>query len=200
MMKNRIQKIYPNSVFEHSAAPNFYIADFTERTNSTRKVEFHESLPQTPEGDKLMDCLTFENPEGVLVACNIFDDNQFKDGENKDKSHCECCLFPTKKAEKIWTAFVEIKDCKPKNISEYKDIVKAQIISTVNIFKRNGIIGITDTVYGIISFPRKNKVSFNQTIFEDPIEYKNLYKKHKIHFYPSNSIIINSEKKITPVL
>lgn len=37
-------------------------------------------------------------------------------------------------------AFVEIKDCKSKNISVYKDKVKIQIISTVQMFRDKGII------------------------------------------------------------
>ena len=44
-------------------------------------------------------------------------------------------------------AFVEIKDCKSKNISEYKDKVKTQIISTVQIFRDKGIIEKTTCLW-----------------------------------------------------
>lgn len=106
--------------------------------------------------------------------CNIFDDNQFKDNEGNDLPHCECILFPNKEQKNIGVAFVEIKDCKSKNISVYKDKVKAQIISTTQIFRDKGIID-GQRIYGIISFPRRNKASFNQTTFDDVTDYKKLH-------------------------
>lgn len=113
-MKNKIQAVYQQSVFCSSTAPKLYIADFTERTSSNRKVEFHENIPQAPDSDKDMDCLVFENSSELSVICNIFDDHQFKDNEENDISHCECVLFPESKKEDIGMAFVEIKDCKSK--------------------------------------------------------------------------------------
>ena len=195
-MKNKIQAVYPHSVFCSSTAPKLYIADFTERTNSNRKVEFHEIIPKTPDNTTYMDCLILENYSQTTVVCNIFDDYQFKDKKGKDLPHCECVLFPESKRKDIGMAFVEIKDCKAKNISVYKEKVKIQIISTVQIFRDKGIIE-KQRVYGIISFPRKNKASFNQTIFDDATEYKRLYQKYKIRFFPTNWISIVDEKKWT---
>ncbi len=195
-MKSKIQAVYPKSVFRSSAAPKLYIADFTERTGSNRKVEFHETIPLVPDGNTDMDCLVFENPSLLTVICNIFDDNQFKDEAGNDLPHCECIVFPESEGNNIGVAFVEIKDCKPKNISEYKAIVKNQIISAVQIFRDKGIIEHQQRVYGIISFPRRNKVSFNQTIFDDASEYKKLHQKYKIRFLPTNCIFIVDEKNL----
>ena len=194
-MKNKIQAIYPQSVFCSSTASKLYIADFSERTNKERKVEFHEIIPKAPDNTSDMDCLAFENFSQLSVVCNIFDDHQFKDTKGKDLPHCECVLFPESKRKDIGMAFVEIKDCKPKNISEYKAIVKNQIISAVQIFRDKGIIE-KQRVYGVISFPRKNKVSFNQTIFDDATEYKRLHQKYKVRFFPTNSVSIVDEKKL----
>lgn len=83
-MKNKIQAVYQQSVFCSSTAPKLYIADFTERTSSNRKVEFHENIPQAPDSDKDMDCLVFENSSELSVICNIFDDHQFKDNEENE--------------------------------------------------------------------------------------------------------------------
>ncbi len=199
-MKNKIQAIYPQSVFHESHAPKLYIADFTERTESARKVEFHENIPFAPNSNDEMDCLTIENPSRLPMVCNIFNDNQFKDENGNDIQHCECVLFPeSNQEEKIAVAFVEIKDCKPKNISVYKQKAKEQVISTVQIFRGNGILN-KQSIYGIISIPRKNKVSFNQTIFDDPSEYKKLYHQYKIHFFPTNCICIINGKTITAKL
>ena len=194
-MKNKIQAVYPQSVFCSSTASKVYIADFTERTSSNRKVEFHEIIPKVPSSTTDMDCLVFENISQLSVVCNIFDDHQFKDKKGKDLPHCECVLFPESKRKDIGMAFVEIKDCKSKNISVYKDKVKIQIISTVQMFRDKGIIE-KQRVYGVISFPRKNKVSFNQTIFDDATEYKKLHQKFKIRFLPTNYISIVDERKL----
>ena len=194
-MRNKILTVYPQSVFCSSTAPKLYIADFTERTGSDRKVEFHETIPQVPDSTTDMNCLVLENSSQLSVVCNIFDDNQFKDNDGNDLSHCECVLFPESEQKDISIAFVEIKDCKSKNISVYKDKVKTQIISTVQIFRDKGIIE-KQRVYGIISFPRRNKVSFDQTIFDDATEYKKLHQKYKVRFFPTNSVSILDEKKL----
>ncbi len=194
-MKSKIQAVYRQSVFCCSTSIKLYIADFADRTDRKRKVEFHETIPQEPNGTKDMDCLIIENSSQLSIICNIFDDNQFKDDNGNDIPHCECVLFPESTQNDIGLAFVEIKDCKPKNISLYKDKVKTQIISTVNIFRNNGIIK-KQRIYGIISFPRKNKTAFNQTIFDDPTEYKKLYHRYKVRFSPTNSVSVFDEKKL----
>lgn len=194
-MKNKIQAVYPQSVFCSSTASKLYIADFSERTNKERKVEFHEIIPKAPDNTSDMDCLVFENFSQLSVVCNIFDDNQFKDNDENDLSHCECVLFPESEQKNMGIAFVEIKDCKSKNISIYKNKVKAQIISTVQIFRDKGVIE-KERVYGVISFPRRNKVAFNQTIFDDATEYKRLHQKYKVRFFPTNSVSIVDEKKL----
>ena len=70
-MKNKIQAVYPQSVFCSSTASKLYIADFTERTSSNRKVEFHEIIPKVPSSTTDMDCLVFENISQLSVVCNI---------------------------------------------------------------------------------------------------------------------------------
>lgn len=196
-MKSKILDNYPQSVFYSSTSAEIYLADFTERTNSERKVEFHKTIPQVPNSEKDMDCLVFENPSHLSVVCDIFDDHQFRGEDGKDLPHCECVLFPESKQDDIVPVFVEIKDCKPKNISVYKDKVKEQIISTTQIFRDKDIMGKRQRAYGIISFPRKNKISFNQTIFDDVTEYKALYQKYKIHFLPTNHVSILNEKELS---
>ena len=193
-MKSRILTAYPYSQFKQGNAPVFYIADFTERTKSLRKVEIYATIPLTPDETQNMDCLTVNNPKTLTIEFNVFDDNQFKDEEGRDIQHCECCLFPTANNDIPWLAFVEIKDCKPKNIVYYKEKVKEQIISTVQFFRNAQITIGRQKIYGIISFPRKKKTSFNETIFSDYAEYKKLYTEYRIHFYPTNTVQIKNEK------
>ena len=89
---------------------------------------------------------------------------------------------------------LEIKDCKPKNISDYKDDVIEQIVSATNIFRQKNII-TTHRVYGIVSIPR-SKVSFNNTIFGMPPEYKSLKKQYNILFAAANIIEIKDNSVV----
>ena len=50
-MKNKIQEICLQSTFLNTSAKTIYVADYTERTGSIRKVEIHTSLPDIPNGD-----------------------------------------------------------------------------------------------------------------------------------------------------
>ncbi len=196
-MKNKILAAYPGSCFVSSEAPNIYVADFTERTESRRKIEIHENLPFTPDGTTEMDCLHIENPIPLAIDFNLFDDNQFKDEHQKDCPHCECCLFPSENDDKTWIAFIEIKDCKPKNISDYKNKMKEQILSSLSLFRKQGIIAETKKVYGIISCPR-HKTAFNDAIFVDRAEYKRLFHNHKISFLVTNEISVLNNNRIIP--
>ena len=193
-MKSRILTAYPDSQFEQGNASVFYIADFTERTGSLRKVELHETIPQTPDGTQDMDCLTVNNPNRLNIEFNVFDDDQFKDEEGRDIQHCECCLFPTENNDTSWLAFVEIKDCKLKNIAGYKEKVKEQIILTVQLFRNAKIVTEHQKIYGIISFPRRKKTAFNETIFMDPTEYRKFYAEYRIRFYPTNAVQIKDKR------
>lgn len=199
-MKDRILSVYPNSIYQTSSALIIYVADFSERTNKERGVEIHDDVPSDPNnGLKKMDCLQLYNKQRMVVDFNIFDDHQFKNEVNKDIEHCECCLFPTDNNDKSWLAFIEIKDCKPKNISVFKEKTKNQIISTVNLFRQNDIIA-GHKIYGIISMPRRNKVSFNDYILGDIVAQTALKKKYNILFCATNKIMIDNEYLITPIL
>lgn len=194
-MRNRIRQHYPDTYITTRRVPLIFIADFTERTQNKRGIEVHNILPSCPNRpDKDMDCVLFNNPNQINIEINVFDNNQFKDEQGNDLRHCECCLFPSENHDKSWVVMLEIKDCKPKNISNYKDDVINQIVSVTNIFRQKNII-TTHKVYGVVSIPR-NKVSFNTTIFGMPPEYKSLKKQYKILFAATNTIEIKSSTDI----
>lgn len=189
MMRSRIRQHYPNTNITTRSVRTLYLADFSERTQKVRGVEVHSTVPSCPNNpDKNMDCVRIDNPTCIGVEFNIFDDNQFKDAHGNDLRHCECCVFPSENHDKSWVVMLEIKDCKPRNISNYKDDVIEQIISTTNIFRQKNII-TTHKVYGIVAIPRC-KVSFNNTIFGMPPDYMSLKKQHKILFAAGNVIQI----------
>lgn len=188
-MRSRIRQHYPSTYITTRCVPIIYIADFSERTQSARGIEVHTTQPSCPiDSNKDMDCVVIQNPTKIKINVNIFDNNQFKDEQNNDLNHCECCIFPTENHDRSWVVMLEIKDCKPKNISDYKDDVIKQIVSATSIFRQKNII-TTHKVYGVVSIPR-SKVSFNNTIFGMPPEYKSLRKQYKILFAAANLIEI----------
>ena len=194
-MRSKITSKYPASTFVKSDSASIFVADFSERTGSARKVEVHTSVPSDPnDSTKEMDCLCFHNKKQLSLEFNVFNDSQFKDDLNNDIEHCECCFFRENKGDSTFVGFVEIKDCKPKNISEYKSKVKNQIINVVRIFRESQMV-YKQVVYGIISFPRK-KTAYDQSIFSDYSEYKELYKSEKIHFIPANDVYVTDDNTL----
>lgn len=193
-MKSKIQTVYPQSIFQSTSAETIYVADFTERTNSARKVEIHIAEPCVPDSSEAMDCLKVNNRDKVELEFCLFDDHQFKDEQGKDISHCECCFFPTESASAL--DFVEIKDCKLKNITVHRNKSKEQILSTVQLFRSSGIID-KQKVYGIISFPRKKKMLFNDFPYRDIYEATRWVKDYGIHLIASNEIYIKDNRTIS---
>ena len=191
-MRNRILAAYPDSTFGATDASTIYVADFSKRTNKARGVEIHNVQPKDPNDNTAdMDCCTVINGTHLSVDYNVFKDNQFKDEEDEDMKHGECCLFPSVNNDKTWILFVEIKDCKGSRIFKYKQDVKDKIILNVSEFRKHGII-TKNNVYGVVAFPRK-KTAFNEMIVSDPIEYKKIYKEYGIHFVPVNEVSIENE-------
>jgi hypothetical protein len=90
----------------------------------------------------------------------VFDDNSFLTPDGQTEPHCEGCFFL---AHERWVAFLEIKDCKFRNIPQHKDRALQQLASSITRFRSEGIIG-TQMIYGVMSFPRR-KTAFNATLF-----------------------------------
>lgn len=194
-MRSRIRLHFPDTDISSRESAFFYVADFSERTRSARKVEVHQTLPFCPlNPEKPMDCVKIENEKSISIDFNIFSDDQFKDCDGKLIEHCEVCFFPTINNHESWVALMEIKDCKSKNISRYKEKVIEQIVSTANIYRSKNII-TSHKVYGIVAMP-KCKVSFNDTIFGMPPNYMELKKKHNILFLATNHVRIVSDTAI----
>lgn len=194
-MKSSLLASYPASAFVTFDDKAIYVADFSERTGKVRGVEIHPSIPSDPnDTTKDMDCLRIHNNKRMSVVFNVFDDHQFKTADNHDMEHCECCFFPSVNSDTTFVGFVEIKDCKSKNISDYKAKTKEQIINTVRQFREKGIIDKQE-IFGVISFPRK-RTAYDLNIFSDYTEYKRLYKTEKIHFIATNDVYIINDKTL----
>ena len=196
-MKNKILTACPNSTFGSTKSEVIYIADFTKRTaqyeNSLRRgVEFLFDQPIDPnEPQKIMPCLVVDNSNRISVDYNVFDDKQFIDEDNNQLKHGECCFFPTKNDGRSWLSIVEIKDCIPGKISDYKQNIIEKMDSMFRVFRNQ--VSIPNTIYFIVSFPRKKTV-FNQALFNDYVDMKK-YKKAFLVVTNSATIIDTHELK-----
>ena len=191
-MRNRIVAAYPDSTFGTTKSAQIYVADFSRRTNKVREVEILDNQPKDPNDESNdMDCSVVVNTGTMQIDYNIFRDNQFKNEENEDMKHGECCLFPHVNNDKTWILFIEIKDCKGSRISKYKQDVKDKLILNVGEFRKHGII-LNNNVYGVVSFPRK-KTAFNEMIVSDYTEYKRFYQEYGIHLVPVNEMTVKDD-------
>ncbi len=114
-MRSKIERKLRADKLKHVDRSNerFYIADYTERTKSKRGVEIVNETPML-NGEKIP-ALVIENKNKLGITTTVFG-NQSIVEDGKDLSHCECVFYLIENTPETAVAFVEIKDCKPKNI------------------------------------------------------------------------------------
>ncbi|MDR2621184.1 MAG: hypothetical protein LBC48_01220 [Dysgonamonadaceae bacterium] len=190
-MKDKITTSLSGDKLEHHSEmkfPQIHVIDFTERTKSARKLEIYDTKPDG------IDTLLIENPN-LNISATFFKPQCFLDEGGKEPDNCEGVFYLSNSNEQTWVLFVEIKDCKAKNISEYFDNTKKQVISVVQIFRDKGIISLQKKVYANISFPRRNKTDFYQQLIKDG-EPKEFRDKYKIIIRGTNHLKIKNEQTI----
>lgn len=193
-IKTEIRKIYPmTNVVVHSSE-DIYMMDMRHHS-ITRGIEIDDKpIVLTPSGEAVNSFHIF-NPNILSVDFAIFHDNQFRNSSNKDMKHCEGCFYPTFDDPKSWISFIEIKDCKPNKLGDYKNDAKMQIINAVDDFREKGIIS-NQKIYGIISVPRR--VIHDSTMIINIVETNKLLSLHKIHFAVTNDVQIESDLIFVP--
>ncbi|MCK8622360.1 hypothetical protein [Prevotella sp. E13-27] len=196
-IKNLIRRWLGHSVIVVESSPDIYVADMTNRSQNTRGIEITDHQQPSPDGNGMMDSLVFHNPNILSVDFCIFDDHDFKHPyELRDDKHCEGCMYPTLHDPASWMVFVEIKDCKPQYIKEYKKEAKRQIFNAVKAFCHRKII-LKERIYGIISCPRQH-VAFNDSIFTDVYEVTRLKHFTGIRYYATNEALIIDDLRVRP--
>lgn len=198
-IKNQIRRWFSKSVIVVESSPEIYVADMTNRSHNVRGIEITDYQQLSPDGKGMMDSLQFHNPEIQSVDFCIFNDHDFKNPRTgKDDKHCEGCMYPSFHDPASWIVFVEIKDCKPGKMSDYKRETKRQIFNAVKTFHLRGVIH-DERIYGIISFPRRH-VSFNDSIFTDVHETTRLKYFTRIRYYATNEAFIIDDLRIRPMI
>jgi hypothetical protein len=189
-MKNRMVNEFGEDKLRHFATQKevFYVVDYTERTDSTRSVEVLETIPTD------IDPLIVRNPPTLDITTSIFRPQCFMDGVDELKQ-CEGVMYLSANTPATWIVFIEIKDCKPKNASDYHKEIKEKFTVNINLFRKKGIIPNDKIVYAIASFPRKAKTNFHNH-FIKATEWKQFRDRHKIMIKGTNEITVKNNERI----
>jgi hypothetical protein len=174
--------------WENIDFPQIHIIDFTERTNGAQNLEIFDKKPND------IDTLRIENPN-LNVSAVFFKPQCFLNERDKEPDNCEGVFYLSNSKAENWILFIEIKDCKSKNISKYFSKTKEQIISVVQIFRDKSIINQHKKVYANISFPRRNKKDYFSQLIQAG-EKKDFLDKHKIYIRGTNHLKIKNENII----
>lgn len=194
----KYRKQFPDSVLDVSDSVFSCIADFTRRTENVRGIEFYENtIPLSPNSSNKMDVFSIENPEMMEFCFGAFSDAFFTGQSGALIQHTEGVLFPSAGNGDCWIALLEIKDCKPGNAAKYNAAMKQKVINSKSEIIRRGVGTKKNVYYGIASYPRK-KLSFDDTIFNDLFEQKELFKQTGVVFFAANSVVIH-QKIIEPI-
>ncbi|MDR0865543.1 MAG: hypothetical protein LBO74_11510 [Candidatus Symbiothrix sp.] len=190
-MKNTLNSTFGIDKFNHIdiESNELHVVDYTERTNSKRAVEVFCIKPSK------IDSLKISNPTKFPITTSIFKSQCFMGNDGKELKQCECILYPTTYTKDSLVLFIEIKDCKAKNIATHYDNIKEKFIVNVKLFRDKGVLEDDKIVYAVASFPRSNKTVFHNQ-FITPPDIKDFRDNHKMIVMGTNNITIKDEKSI----
>jgi hypothetical protein len=190
-MKDKITTAFGEDKLVNKTDINFsqiYVIDLTERTQSAKGLEIYNTKPDD------IDTLLIENPN-LDITATFFKPQCFINERETEPENCEGVFYLSNSTEQSWVLFIEIKDCKSKNISKYFEKTKVQVISVVQIFRKNNIISPNKKVYANISFPRRNKKEYYSQLIQVG-EKKEFFDRHKILIRGTNNLKIKNEQTI----
>ncbi|MDR2232119.1 MAG: hypothetical protein LBE56_03230 [Tannerella sp.] len=170
-MKNRIIKILDGRYLiqkENLFYPHIYVADLSNITKNQQGINIFDTQPFEVEA------LHIENPN-LDISATFFLPQCFLDENGKEIESCEGVFYLTDSTDKTWVLFIELKDCKVKNISRHSQKAIEQIKSTVQFFRDKKIIRKNKIVYANIAFPRRKSDYYSQVI-KQPKAYVDEFK------------------------
>lgn len=190
-MRSKINQVFNSERFAYSSnnSPKIFVVDYTERTASARSVEVHSTKPND------IDALIIKNPTEINISTSIFMPQCFIDENGKEPKQCECVMNPANSQPDTWILFIEIKDCKPSNASNYHKECKEKILENVQLFRDKNIIPVDKIVYAVVSFPRKEKTNYHNQFIKPP-EQKQMRDKYKIMIKGTNEITVKNDRTI----
>ena len=189
-MKSRMINEFGADKLGHFASDKteFYVVDYTEKTDSARSVEVLETFPTD------IDPLIVHNPNPLNITTTVFKPQCFMEN-GKELKQCEGVMYLTENTPESFVVFVEIKDCKPSRTYKYHQEIKEKIITNVELFRRKGLIPENKIVYAVASFPRKDKTDFHNQLIKNT-ERKQFREKYKVMIKGTNEITIKNSTSI----
>ena len=197
-MKARISALHPRHTLESFCDKDLYFADYTDQDK--RKPTNRGSMFSSTEFPDISS-VRFYNPNSTMVCFDRFPDFAFPRASGGHHYQCECSLFPDRCHNNDWILFIETKYSKKKGAAKnpsnaYLKKALVQIVRTIFIYRKNGIIPTDKMAYAIISFPMLTE-QFNEMFFQKKQRWVDLIKKrHNILIRGVNSATIRSETSI----
>jgi len=189
-MKNKLTTAFGDKIehIENITYPQIHVIDLTQRTNNAQNIEISDTQP------KGIDTLLIENPN-LSITATFFKPQCFINEDRKEPNNCEGVFYLSNSTNETWVLFIEIKDCKAKNISNHFKKSKEQIITVVRIFRNKKIIAENKKVYANISFPQRNKTGFFNQLIKSG-EAKSFIDNHNILIRGTNRLKIKNSTTI----
>ena len=131
---------------------SMYVADYNKQTGSKEGVKLFDTPP------KEIKCFILNNPHGIGITGQPFDNESFKSEGGKPESQCECVIYPEKNDEESWICFIETKYCENgKKIIGPMKTAREQLIKTPEYYRNKGVFGEKNTCYLFASLPLHNE-------------------------------------------
>lgn len=197
-IKDSIQAAHPDAKTATYDFKEIYIADFTERTNSSRSVEVTGHNQTCPISGNPMDSAVFHNPSEMKVEYIGYDDDNYYNQKGDNIRHCEASMFPSGEAPVNWVVMLELKDCKPRNIKKHKFKARRQIFNVVKDLRERGIL-TSEKILGIVSVPRRH-TDFNALIAGDIIQQTRYKRYTGITYFGTNEVLLIDTNTCRPVV
>jgi len=191
-MKNRILNSFPGQDFPSYNTKEIYIMDYSNQTEKVRGIEWSDIAP--------VDIYAFVINNSALLDISFcaFKENTINlEGKAKELSHCEGILFPTANSDKTWITFIELKyPQKRENLASNLKEAREQLLFTLDLFRKQGIIEEKRLVYLVFSAPKyTHKTPFESWSME-PSELREIRKTKNAIMRGVNSIQVKSNEKL----
>ena len=192
-MKTKISETFPGQSFFSCDAERMYIMDYTNQTKNKKGIEWSDTEP--------VDIYPFnvENYSKLNITFCPFKENTIKlKGDSKEQKHCEGVLFPMKNPDNTWRVFLELKyPQKKENLGKLLNEARKQLISTIDLFRKCGVIEEKRLVYLIFSAPKYSKFTpFESWLNLEISELKAIRRKKFAIMRGVNKMDVISDTKI----
>lgn len=184
---NQLSELFP-TICSHSV--DVYVADYTNLTQSARKVEISEE----PFGD--ISYFHLRNPRRVrLVSVNLECNKSLVQGTKQ----CECLFRSSNAKKKPWLLLLELKYCLDKevNLKDNAEYALTQLNDTHQVLiSKGGEVFTNNRVYMNISIPdHSHRQPFSNFIYPQNMILK-YFEVNKIQLLGYNSLEVLNESYI----